>query len=374
MPRVLLLCEYPTLNGGEQSLLAVLPHLISAGYAFNALAPPEGPLADAFAAIGVRVLPLNAHNNAGVRATQSEMRSQIAMAIDAVRPNLVHANSLAMGRLAGPVAVDLNVASIGHIRDIIGLSAQAVADLNYNRRLIAVSQAARDYHIAQGIDAARTHVVYNGVDIARFAKRAATGWLHEELGLPPGAQLIGAIGQLVLRKGHDVLAAAATALAARHPHARYVFVGSRFSEKAEAYAHEAALRAAFSTGPLAGRGHFLGVRSDVAKLLAELTMLVHPARQEPLGRVLLEAAAAGVPVVATDVGGTREIFPDGAAQIVPPGDAVALSEAIELLLGDAELRQQTAATAAAHARREFNSARTAENLAAHYAAMVDEAK
>ena len=48
MPRVLLLCEYPTLNGGEQSLLAVLPHLIAAGYAFDALAPAEGPLAEAW--------------------------------------------------------------------------------------------------------------------------------------------------------------------------------------------------------------------------------------------------------------------------------------------------------------------------------------
>ena len=67
---------------------------------------------------------------------------------------------------------------------------------------------------------------------------------------------------------------------------------------------------------------------------------MHPARQEPLGRVLLEAAAAGVAVVATDVGGTREIFPPeaDAARLVPPDDADALAAAMLELLGNRELR------------------------------------
>jgi glycosyltransferase involved in cell wall biosynthesis len=277
-----------------------------------------------------------------------------------------------MGRLAGPVAAAVGQPSIGHIRDIIRLSEQTISDLNCNRRLLAVSRAAREYHIAQGVDAARTYVVYNGVDVTRFALRPPTGWLRAELGLPEGAQLIGAVGQLVLRKGHDVLAAAAALLAPAHPNAHYVFVGSRFSEKAEAYAHEASLHQAFSTGPLARHGHFLGFRSNVAELLPELTILAHPARQEPLGRVLLEAAAAGVAVVATDVGGTREIFPDGAAQIVPAGDAAALAGAIDALLVDETLRRRQAEAAATHVRSEFSAARAAEALAAHYKAVLDE--
>ncbi|HEY2838642.1 MAG TPA: hypothetical protein VGJ26_05820, partial [Pirellulales bacterium] len=142
MPRVLLLCEYPTLNGGEQSLLAVLPHLISADYEFHALAPARGPLAGAFAARGVPVLPLETHNAAGVRLSQAELRRQIAAAIGLVRPALTHANSLSMGRLAGPVAAELGQACVSHLRDIVGLSEQAVADLNCNRRFIAVSRAA----------------------------------------------------------------------------------------------------------------------------------------------------------------------------------------------------------------------------------------
>lgn len=374
MPRVLLLCEYPTLNGGEQSLLAVLPHLIAAGYRFDALAPAAGPLAAALAALDLNLLPLETHDQAGARHSPADLRGQIAAAIAGVRPDLLHANSVSMGRLAGPVAADLLQPGITHLRDIVGLSDQAVADLNRNRRLIAVSRAARDHHVAQGIDVARTHVVYNGVDIDRFAPRPPTGWLHAELGLPADALLIGSIGQLVLRKGHDVLAAAALNLAARHPNAHYVLVGSRFSEKAEAHAHEAALREAFATGPLAVRGHFLGVRSDVAQILNELTMLVHPARQEPLGRVLLEAAAAGVAVVATDVGGTREIFPDGAAQIVRPDDPQSLAAAIERLLVNEPARHKQSAMAAGQVRKEFSAARAADNLARHYAEVIAESK
>ena len=81
------------------------------------------------------------------------------------------------------------------------------------------------------------------------------------------------------------------------------------------------------------------------ELLAELTLLVHPARQEPLGRVLLEAAAAGVPVVATDVGGTREIFSDDEAELIVPDDVAALAAAIERMLADESLRRRRGAAA-----------------------------
>ena len=109
-----------------------------------------------------------------------------------------------------------------------------------------------------------------------------------------------------------------------------MIVGQRYSQKQEALEYERQVHAAADSGPLRGRVHFLGVRNDVDRLLNEFTLLAHPARQEPLGRVLLEAAAAGVPVVATDVGGTREIFPaeTASACLVPPDDPAALAAAI----------------------------------------------
>lgn len=322
------LLEYPTLNGGERSLLAQLPELRAAGFRIAAIAPPRGPLADALQAADVVLLPFEFRAGAARRPLE-QLRTELRFLLTAQRPDLLHANSLSMGRLCGPVAEELQLPSIAHLRDIVGLSAAAVADLAKNGRLLAVSEATRAFHIAQSLPADKIHVLHNGVDLALFAPRPASGRLHRELNLPVEAQLIGTIGQLVIRKGQDVLAAAAAQIVERCPAAHFVLVGERSSEKDEAVRYEAALRAAFSAGPLAGRGHFLGRRCDVDRILPELTLLAHPARQEPLGRVLLEAAACGIAIVATDVGGTREVFPNAdSALLVPPGDAAALAEAV----------------------------------------------
>ena len=100
-------------------------------------------------------------------------------------------------------------------------------------------------------------------------------------------------------------------------------------------------------------------------------MLVHPARQEPLGRVLLEAAASGVAIVATDVGGTPEIFPpsSGAARLVAPDDAEALAEAILAVAGDPALRAQLSAAARRRAEAAFDHRQATANLVRHYRAI-----
>ena len=121
-------------------------------------------------------------------------------------------------------------------------------------------------------------------------------------------------------------------------------------------------------GPLAGKIHFLGVRDDVPQILNELTLLVHPARQEPLGRVLLEAAAAGLAIVATDVGGTSEIFPpkSAAACLIPPDDVEAMSAAIGKLLDDAAHRQRLAENARRRVEEAFDLKHAVAGLVKHY--------
>lgn len=109
------------------------------------------------------------------------------------------------------------------------------------------------------------------------------------------------------------------------------------------------------------RVHWLGTRGDVSRVLNEIDLLVHPAKQEPLGRVLLEAMAAGVPVVATDVGGTREILDDGVSgRLVPPGDAATLAAALETVLGDPGLSGQFRRAARETAVSRFDLAIAAE--------------
>lgn len=367
MSTLLYLLEYPTLHGGERSLLAALP-AVQREFQVAAVAPPSGPLAAALAERGVELVPLEFAGAEGRRRPLETLRAELQDLINRRRPTLVHANSLSTARLAGPVCADLGVTSIGHLRDILRLSAAALADLNYHRRLLAVSRATRDYHVAQGLSPERVRVLHNGVDLTAFAPRAASDWLKQELGLLPTARLVGNIGQLVLRKGQDVLALAAREIVARHPDTQFVLVGERHSRKAEAVAYEQELRAMLTTGPLAGHGHFLGTRGDVPRLLSQFDVLAHTARQEPLGRVLIEAAAAGRPIVATDVGGTREILGDdgSAAVLVPVDDAPALADAICGLLSDTDRAARLGKAARARAEQCFEVGARAAELVGHY--------
>lgn len=363
-----MLLEYPALNGGERSLLSVLPFLVEAGIRLVAGAPADGPVAAALAEQRIAVHPLALADESGRTLPQDARRRRIGELVRRVGPQLVHANSLSMARLSGPVVRRLGVVGIGHVRDIVRLSRTATEDVNCHDRLLAVSHATRDYHCRAGMDADKTFVLYNGVDLRQFHPRAKTGYLHEQLGVGRDAPLVGTIGQLGLRKGIDTFVDAAQQVIAVYPRTHFLIVGRRHSQKDESVRCEAAIRAAAANRPMAGHVHFLGYRNDVDRLLGELTLLVHPARQEPLGRVLLEAAAAGRPVVATDVGGTAEIFPRraGAALLVPPDEPVPLARAVCRLLGDTPLRRQLAARARRRAEEAFAVEASAALLAGHY--------
>ncbi|MBX3411954.1 MAG: glycosyltransferase [Pirellulales bacterium] len=376
MLEVAWLFEYPTLNGGEYSLLATFEGLRAAGFYIRAIAPAHGPLSAALAARRVDLIPLEEagtpDNGTPPTSEPLPMRRQLAAILKKLKPALLHANSLKMGRISGPVVAQMNLPSVAHLRDILRLSQGSIDDLNQHRRLLAVSHATRDYHVAQGIAAEKTHVMYNGVDLARFRPHAPDGWLRRELDLPREALLVGNIGQLVQRKGLDVLAQAAGMLAKSHLRLHYLIIGERYSRKPEALAYEQQVRQTFHNLGLQQRVHFLGVRHDVDLILPELDLLVHAARQEPLGRVLLEAAACGTAIVATDVGGTREIFPshEPAAMLVPPDRPERLAAAMATLAGDAALRCELGAAARRRAVEAFDAQAAAETLAGYYRAVL----
>ena len=353
-------------------MLATLPAAAAAGFDIHVAAPLQGPLAAALRQRSVSHLAWSSANEHGERPPLERLRADLVELIRAVRPDLIHANSLSTARIAGPVAVACGVPSIGHLRDIVKLARQALDDLNAHRRLIAVSRATRDFHIAQGIDPRRCVVAHNGVDLNEFHPRPPTGYLHQELGLPPTARLVATIGQLGLRKGTDMALAAALQVASDVPNAHWLIIGERTSNKDESREFENLLHSIAEEPPLAGRVHFLGSRSDIPQLLNECVLLLHAARQEPLGRVLLEAAACGLADVATDVGGTREIFPTDAdgAMLVSPDNRLAMADALLALLQNDERRSALAAGGRRRAEEAFDIRQTAARLIEHYESVL----
>lgn len=319
--RVLVLFEYPTVNGGERSFLAVAPGLLRCGWNIVAAVPGGSPVESACREVGIETIA-NPLPSGGSKPDISVRREQLAALISRLNPGLIHANSLAMSRLVGPVAGHQDVPSIGYLRDIIRLSRRAIGDTAMNDCLVAVSRATRQYHLEQGIPEDRIKVIHNGIDASQFQPRPAAFRLHDRLGISREHRIILCIGQIGLRKAPNVVLRAFQRLVGDRPDCHLVFVGERNSHKTESQQFEAALKTAANESPCRGQVHFAGRQEDIHLLMNDAVLLLHSARQEPLGRVLLEASASALPWVATDVGGTREIIGHPAAfdPLVPVDD------------------------------------------------------
>jgi glycosyltransferase involved in cell wall biosynthesis len=368
----LLAFEFPTLNGGERSILAVLTQLVGTEFEFVALAPAQGPLAEALQSVGVPTLPFDVRDAFGMRRPPERLHEDLAVAIRRTRPDVLHGNSLSMARLTGSIGKQSPAVCTAHVRDIIGLSAAAVEQVNSNRALVAVSRAVRDFHAAQGVDANRVKVIHNGID-RDDRPRPVDGRLKAALGVPPEAFLVASIGQICLRKGQDIFAQAAVLAATQMPSAHFLLIGERYSAKPESIAYETSIVDQFAAAGLADRFHRLGFRDDVPQLLGEIDLLVHSARQEPFGRVLLEAAAAGCTIVATNVGGTPEMLIDGqSALLVPVDNAQAVAAAMIRTFADASLREHLASSARARVVERFSIADSARRLADFWRGLLNQ--
>lgn len=369
---VLIVCEFGNLNGAERSLLSTVDNLRS-DVIYTAVVPRSGELESAFQQRNIPVYYLDwklCDKNRPIddlrkdfHAILQQYKSDIAVTNHSNDVFLVHANSLSSSKMAGQVCQSLNLPSLGHIRDIIRVSKQTISDLNCNSRLACVSQAVKDYHLEQGLDSQKTVVLYNGVDLSTFYPNP-TDENNKIL-------KIGTAGQISLRKGMDIFLESALILESRGVKLRYEIAGSRQSNKEETVELERKLTTSASQFP-ENRFRLLGQLPELSSWLQSLDIYVHTARQEPLGRVLLEAAACGKPVVATDVGGTREIFcchdkknhdkNQYSALLVKPNDATAVADAIETIIFNPDLKKEMEILSREIAQQKFSIQTASKNL------------
>lgn len=202
--------------------------------------------------------------------------------------------------------------------------------------VIAVCEAARQRFAGQGVQP-RTALlsIPNGIRAERFAAASeeARATLASVLGWPADSRIIGTVGRLHPVKGQSHLLHALRALRATMPQAVLAIVG------------DGEMRAALEreTDELGLRQwvRFLGDRGDVPRLLEGMEVFALPSLSEGYSIALLEACATALPIVATDVGGNREIVRDGCnGRLVAPGDAVALAGALRDVLASRERARQ----------------------------------
>ncbi len=201
----------------------------------------------------------------------------------------------------------------------------------------------------------KIHVIYNGVDVDRFAggRRDREGLLGS---LGSGSKLIAVVANMYSRvKGHACLIEAARIVCRAVPRAKFVLIG----DGAERPRLEQQVRQAW----LEGNFLFLGRRQDVPELLACCDLSVLPSEAEAMSNSVLESMAAGLPVVATRVGGTPEIIVDGVdGLLVPPRNAPAFADAILRILQDADLARRLSGTGQARVRTHFTYDRLISQL------------
>lgn len=205
----------------------------------------------------------------------------------------------------------------------------------------AVSRQLADQMVSQiGVAPGTFSVIYNGVDTAKFGGAARRGPGERRDGI-----LIGSVGRLAAVKNYPLLLEAVARLPEGMPW-RLVLIGDG-PERDK-------LREAAGQLGIGARVSLLGHRDDVATLLGELDIFVLPSLSEGMSNTLLEAMAARVAVVASDVGGNREIIEAGRSGLLfAPGDVRAAARAIGQLAGDAQLRARLAGAGAQRAMTTF---------------------
>jgi glycosyltransferase involved in cell wall biosynthesis len=211
--------------------------------------------------------------------------------------------------------------------------------------LIAVSRAIVRKIEDEGRLGAPVSLIYNGVDLERYAEQEACCTLHEEYGIPEDAPIVGVVARLEPEKGHTTLLEAWPLVLAAVPDAHLLVVGEgSLRETLEAQARDLGLLG-IGAGHLARPRReqpahrpsvtFTGRRDDVPAVTAALDVAVLPSYREAQGLSILEAMALARPVVASAVGGIPEMIEDGrTGLLVPPRDPVVLAAAVSRLLTD----------------------------------------
>jgi glycosyltransferase involved in cell wall biosynthesis len=376
------------LTASDMSLALLLgPQLDAfgeAGYDVVTASAP-GPYATQLEQRGIRHLPLH-HATRSVTPVR-DVRAVIELwrVLRAERPDIIHTHNPKpglYGRVTGRLARIPVVVNTVHglyatpgdpwPRRLVVYALERMAAAFSHAELV---QNPEDIDVLRRlrVPGQRLHLLGNGIDLRRFdpdtvSRESATA-LRAELGLGPDDVVIGAVGRLVQEKGYRELFSAYVDARRTVTGLRLIVVGPLEPDKADAL-RPADLEAARDAGVLV-----LGLRHDVERLYSIMDLFVLASYREGYPRAAMEASAMGVPVVATDIRGCRQVVEDGRTGVlVPARDATRLASALTELASDPARRRAMGTAARAKALSDFDDRRVIQRTLDVYERLLAQRK
>ncbi len=250
-------------------------------------------------------------------------------------PDIIHLHSRRGADILGGVAAKLSGTPCILTRRVDNPENRLLAKVKYllYSHVVTISEGIRKVLVSEGVPPERITCVHSAVDTSRYGQACDSDWFRGEFGLGGDNLVCGMVAQFIDRKGHRFLLRAIPEILKAVPEATFIFFGK---------------------GPLEGQLKtmcrelninemvtFAGFRDDLERIMGCLDLLIHPALMEGLGVSLLQAAAAGVPIVGTRAGGIPEIVRDGVnGYLIPPGDVPSLVDATTRIIMDRDLARQ----------------------------------
>ena len=267
--------------------------------------------------------------------------------IDQEKPDLVHLHSRRGADTFGAIASRWSKTPTVLSRRVDNPEARWVMRLKYALydHVITISQAIRTVLIAGGVEPDKISCVHSTVDYQRYAQPGDASCLPEQIS--PEKPIIAMLAQFIKRKGHHQLLDAIPAILEKHPDTQFLLCGKG--------ALEAEIAQRVETMGLQNWVFLPGFIHSIEKILPCFYALVHPAQMEGLGVSLLQASAAGVPIVGADRGGIPEVVRDKVnGFLIDPDQPEQISDAVIRLLDRPNLRKQMGINGQALVKKHFS--------------------
>ena len=354
-------------SGGQYQVFLLAKGLWERGHHVVIVCPPNSVLAEKASKEGLIVEPVPMRGQWDLRAVmriREIMKRHRIQVINTHKPNPHTLALLAAIALQIPVVVATRRVSFP-LRKHPFRWVKWVASVN---KIIAVAKSVEKSLIQSGVPSSKVVTIYGGIDLKRFRPAVPDPALRQELGLDDRTWVVGKVAEYRPWKGYPVFLEAARMILKEEPHVRFFAIGRRsdHGDEMDALARRLGIEKQIT---------FTGFRDDVERFYPLMDVSVNCSTAgEGLPGVLRESMAMECPVVASDVGGNRELVINGeTGLLVPPKDPAALAQAILRLLRDREWARELARRGRDYVNQNFSVESMVTQTEALYQSLLEKA-